>query len=244
MSYKVYAVHNLDDETDYYLVEQEGMYPFKNVCASTYKKSVGGALSKIQEYYGGHIVETCRPNNIMNAQHCHIERTSPSTTTTSTTVSVGLDINLAGSYSYSSADGHTASVSGGLNIKNDRSYQISDITISNQSEGSTPKAEWNYDFKRTISHFNFFSYGQVEIDDCALSARSTFVSESEWLFHVSKDGISGDELQLEASISVDLVSSRARLDYPCHTGCVHKTNNAQKSVVLSVKRPPVISQQK
>ena len=35
MSYKVYAVHNLDDETDYYLVEQEGMYPFKNVCAST-----------------------------------------------------------------------------------------------------------------------------------------------------------------------------------------------------------------
>ena len=243
MSYKVYAVHNLDDETDYYLVEQEGMYPFKNVCASTYKKSVGGALSKIQEYYGGHIVETCRPKNIMNAQHCHIERTSPSTTT-STTVSVGLDINLAGSYSYSSADGHTASVSGGLNIKNDRSYQISDITISNQSEGSTPKAEWNYDFKRTISHFNFFSYGQVEIDDCALSARSTFVSESEWLFHVSKDGISGDELQLEASISVDLVSSRARLDYPCHTGCVHKTNNAQKSVVLSVKRPPVISQQK
>ena len=37
VAYKVYAVHNLDDNTDYYLVEQEGMYPFENLCAPTYK---------------------------------------------------------------------------------------------------------------------------------------------------------------------------------------------------------------
>lgn len=243
MTYKVYAVHSLDDGTDYYLVEQEGMYPFKNLCASTYKKSVGGAQSKIQEYYGGQITETCSPQKPKDLSHCHIERTSPSTTTSNTTVSVGMDLSLSGSYSYSATDGHTASVSGGMNINNSRSYQISDVTVSNQSEASSPKAEWEYEFKRTSSHFNFFSYGQVELDDCALSARSTFVTESEWIYHVSCDDIPGNELQLNASIGVDLVSSRARLDYPCHTGCVHKIKKAKKEIVLSVKKPPIPSEQ-
>lgn len=242
MSYKVYAVHCLDDGTDYYLVEQEGMYPFKNLCAATYKKSVGGALSKIQEYYGGSITESCSPKGLLDASHCHVERTSPSTTTSGTTVSVGIDMNLAGSYSYSSTSGHTATVSGGLNISNSRSYQVSDVQVANQSEGTTPKVEWKYDLKRTSCHFSFFSNGQVNLDDCSLSGRSTFVTRSEWVFHVSRDSIPGDELQLDASISVDIVSSRARLDYPGHTACVHKTKNAKGSICLSVKKPPIPTQ--
>lgn len=243
VTYKVYAVHNVDDGTDYYLVEQEGMYPFKNMCAATYKKSVGGAQSKIQEYYGGKIVESCSPQNVKGADHCHIERTSPSTTTSSTTIDVGMEFSLSGAYSYSATDGHTGSVSGGLNISNNKSYQVSDVTVSNQSDGSSPKAEWAYEFKRSSSHFNFFSYGQVELDDCALAARNTFVSTSEWLFHVSRDSISGDNLELNASVTVDLVSSRARLDYPCHTGCVHRTKSATQKMVLCVKKPPLPSEQ-
>lgn len=240
VAYKVYAVHNLDDNTDYYLVEQEGMYPFENLCAPTYKKSVGGALSKIQEYYGGQIVESCLPKNIQSQGHCHIERTS---TASATTVSVGLDLNLSGSYSYSSTNGHTVSTSGGLSIKNNRSYTVSDVTVSNRSDGTAPKAEWCYDFKRTACHFSFFSYGQVDLEDCALSARNTFVTESEWIFHVSRDAVSGNELQLEASSSVVLVSSRARLDYPCHTACVHRTKDEAKSVTLQIIKPPIPSEQ-
>ena len=240
VAYKVYAVHNLDDNTDYYLVEQEGMYPFENLCAPTYKKSVGGALSKIQEYYGGQIVESCLPKNIQSQGHCHIERTS---TASATTVSVGLDLNLSGSYSYSSTNGHTVSTSGGLSIKNNRSYTVSDVTVSNRSNGTAPKAEWCYDFKRTACHFSFFSYGQVDLEDCALSARNTFVTESEWIFHVSRDAVSGNELQLEASSSVVLVSSRARLDYPCHTACVHRTKDETKSVTLQIIKPPIPSEQ-
>lgn len=219
---------------------QEGMYPFENLCAPTYKKSVGGALSKIQEYYGGQIVESCLPKNIQSQGHCHIERTS---TASATTVSVGLDLNLSGSYSYSSTNGHTVSTSGGLSIKNNRSYTVSDVTVSNRSDGTAPKAEWCYDFKRTACHFSFFSYGQVDLEDCALSARNTFVTESEWIFHVSRDAVSGNELQLEASSSVVLVSSRARLDYPCHTACVHRTKDETKSVTLQIIKPPIPSEQ-
>ena len=240
ITYKIYAVHNLDDGTDYYLIEAEGMYPFSDLCADVYKKSVGGALSKIQEYYGGKITESCALKD-KSVAHCHIERTSPQTTVSNQTINVGLDWNLGGSFSYSKTDGATGSISGGINVVNNKSYQVSDVTVSNLCRNDGNITKWEYDFAKTGSHFSFFNYGQVSLEDCALAARTTFISESEWILHISRDDSAKNTIEFEANVNVDLISSRARLDYPCHTACVHKIKTKDTgTLTLSVVKPPIV----
>ena len=148
---------------------------------------------------------------------------------------------MGGSFSYSKTDGATGSISGGINVVNNKSYQVSDVTVSNLCRNDGNITKWEYDFAKTGSHFSFFNYGQVSLEDCALAARTTFISESEWILHISRDDSTKNTIEFEANINVDLISSRARLDYPCHTDCVHKIKTKDTgTLMLSVVKPPIV----
>lgn len=238
LTHKFFAIHEINSNMDYYLVQQEGVYSFANCCAPVYKKSVSGALSKIQEWYGGEILENCYIKDDMSkVSHYHIERTSPDTTESSQSVTVGLNWSLSGNFTYNNNEGISAGINGGIEVINSTTKNINDITINNKSLSSGENAEWKYSFRKSSSHFSFFSYGQVELDNCAEAARNTYSTFSEWIVHV--DRTAGDQLTWHRDSNIIMVSSRARLDYPFHTACAEKTLNfniANQDIIIN--KPP------
>lgn len=240
-TYRFYPFYDTDHGEEYYYVEQEGIYTLGPLCSEVYKKSVGGALSKIQEYYGSSIEEVCKLTGI-DKDNLHILNPSPFTTCYAGSITTGMSWNLGASVLYNTKNGTSIGASGGIAVNNSNTKSVEDVEVQNRcNEDVEKEVRWVYAFRHAESNFSFFSYGQVDIEESPIASRTTFTTRSEWIWHFHNE-VDQDTIQAEINCNVTILSSRARLVAPCSTGCDEKTDtlkiNGENPWKIEIKCPP------
>lgn len=237
MRLDVWSCHSLTDNSDYYYVEQSVTCSFANTARGSYHKSVGGALSKIQEWYGSKISAGCAAAGSLDPNSgVTIVDHAPTTTTGSTTYSSGLTWSLTGNASYNKVQGPGAGVSGGLSVSTSRSREIKDVNIYDQTlKQDYSSVYWDYELKKTGCHYAWGNYGLVSLEDCSDAGRNSFTVRNSWIYQLPR----ANTPSFQATASVELTSSRARYTSPYKTGVTSKSDTKTFSVNMNFNRPPL-----
>lgn len=236
INFSIFPAHSLEDGSDYYYVEQDGIYNFNNNYLGQYKYNYQGALSKIEEYYCSDLVTDCYLN--INSNYVDIIRLSPPTTEGQTTITSGISWNLGGSVEVDK-DGVNVTVQGGVSVENSREITVNAVSVYNESTDHGSNAKWEYAFKETESKFSFFSYGQVDLISSSSSAHSTFTPLNQWIWRVLPEGRpAGDTIRCTCDLFLVLTSSRGRLTAPGYTEIDKRSRIFSRKFQFDIKQAP------
>ncbi|MDR1456427.1 MAG: hypothetical protein LBJ01_12310 [Tannerella sp.] len=144
----IWALHSINQHRDYYLIREEMVLPNGNVWQ--------GHWSKYHFPYRWNMVAAWMADVGLNHwitdgyhreltyDKASVQQTSPQTANNVTTVTSGLSLSLTGTVAFKPAGGPSASVSGNLTYKEEKSYTILDVAVTNQSSSNGPNAYWQY----------------------------------------------------------------------------------------------------
>lgn len=232
----IYAAHSLADGSDYYYIEQEGVYNFNNSYFGIYRYNYEGAYSKVEELYCSDLVTDCYLG--IDPKYVDIMRLAPQTTEGESSITSGISWNLGGGVSVSQG-GASVSFEGGISVNNSRSFSVNAVSVYNQCADNGSNAKWEYLLQKTDSSFAFFDYGQVNLIPASNSGHTTFTPFNQWIWRVLPEGRpAGDVMPCTCDLTVKLTSSRARLVAPGYTDVYNRYYPFSKKFTFNIKQAP------
>jgi hypothetical protein len=244
VSHYVYACHALNGvdgiDSDWFYVQE--------ACTSNYSR----AYRRIEHYEGlasteaGLVAGTLSTESvIVNRDGANsgliLHRSSPENANGTQRVTSAVNYSFGGKVGYNNVQGGLGDVSTGVSITNSTSYDISDVTVFNDSQSRFTNAAWRYLFKRMETVPYFYYAGLTE--PVALSL-GNFQPIHQWLWQVApalRESQDGRRFLTKLDI-VALSSNGGRIsNAPFVSGpATHREFRFAYTLPVNLRYPPLI----
>ncbi len=178
MELDIWNAYSAAEKRQYYFIHQEFTCSFKNTFVGEYKNAAWRGYG-----WYGKSVESAFKNSKEPASVIY-HKLSPTTSTQTTTYTSSVSFSIGGQV-VTGAGGLT----GGVNISNSSSYNVEDVTISNQSVPTTQeaKAAWLFELRDASGTHKAGVHGFTEITPSSLSGRETMICGTDYIFSVPEN---------------------------------------------------------
>jgi hypothetical protein len=245
VTHYIYACHSFNgaDGVDY------DWFYVQETCTTNYSR----AYRRIEHYDGldsteaGLVAGTFSTESVIaNSDNptsgLIMHRNSPGNANGTTRVTSSVSFNFGGKVGFNAVQGLLGDVSTGVGISNSQSFDISDVTLFNNSQSRFNNAAWSYIFKRMETVSYFYYAGLTE--PIALSL-GNFQPVNQWLWQVApilRDD-PNDGKQFVTKVDIVAVSSnggRVSNGPFLHGPARHKESKHSWNLPVSLRYPPLI----
>jgi hypothetical protein len=201
-SIEAYALHAFNDQTgkgDYYVMHQETTFPNAEWYNGKWSHHHGGVDARMCAWFmqkGQISIKVKNPSSLLA-----LLDEAPQTVNNQTTYESGMSWNLSASVTggtQNDAPLRTATIGGGVSFNNETTHTISDRDVQYLGTGVNTAA-WAYVLN------NLASYNKnISINEPCLSARSSIVLISDWVWHIPEHTDETPATQgLDVTLSLD-----------------------------------------
>ncbi|MDR0891723.1 MAG: hypothetical protein LBN24_03830 [Mediterranea sp.] len=207
VTYDIWAVNDMTNHVDYYLIHQgidaknAGLNCGPEGAKYWYERNSGGHK---WEAYGGYMTKIESRNSLSGANTGSLELRDhkPGTTVGATQVSTDLSYNIGGEVGLS-AEGVSGGVSGGVHFGQSWTTNIPDLSISANSDGSSPY--WVYSGPSPKAHGKLY----YEHDDAANILQNDCQVHNSWIWR-QPDASGTYTLSSDVNVHTEILAYRTK----------------------------------